>query len=448
MTDKNKKIILIYNPLSNIGHFDSWCSIFVKYLLSYDWTVIVVTKNSNKIRVDFKDNIGIVDKKLIILDHNSNFKKGRYFVICKSILNKLKIFEILDSFSIDIQQFNQYRFAKILQFIARINNYLMHQIDFGLKAFFLPGLKISATNPVDFADDIDLIHKTCPVKPAVVLNMYLDLYSSDSQTWRIFAKRMKSHWAGIHMDMTHTLVDRPYSKSKTLELIYTINEPPKESIHAAYQHFQYQWLPDVTDTSLPERTSDVATLIKKHAAGRKIIFLGGAIGGTKNITLWTELIFKLDKKQYFFVQIGKIDYSTLSKSDLQGLKKIQNSVPENVYLIDAYLENEAIFNEIISLSSVIWGVYRDFDRSSNILTKAALFSKPIVVSNRYLMGRRVIEYKIGMTVSETNVEDVSAAITTLMDQPVPNENYAKYAAVYSAQALAQKLDQSLQSVIR
>ena len=155
----------------------------------------------------------------------------------------------------------------------------------------------------------------------------------------------------------------------------------------------------------------------------------------------------MDPAQWFFVQIGKIDYATLSNSDLQGLKKIQTSALENVYLEDAYLQNETIFNEIINISTVIWGLYRDFDRSSNILTKAALFSKPIIVSDRYLMGQRVNEYKIGRAVSESDVDEVVTAITSLVKQPIEKANYAKYAAIYSTQALAEKLDQSLQSAI-
>lgn len=448
MIDKKNKTVLIYNPLSNIGHFDSWCSIFVKNLLQNEWLVIVVTKNSKKISDDIIKNNNKYNSQLIILDNNTDIQKGWYFSGCGRVLNALKIFKLLGAVKIDIENLDRYKDKKTLRFFARSWNYLIRKADARLKALFLPRLKISAINPVHFADDVNLILKSSQIKPAIILNMYLDLYNPDQHLWQKFADRMKSCWVGIHMDMTHTLVNQPYAKSETLGLIYTINETPQQSDRTFDQPVQYQWLPDVTDTTLPKNISEITTIIKSRALGRNILFLGGAIGGTKNLALWTELIFKLDKSEWFFVQIGKIDYSTLSENDLKGLKKLQASAFENVYIADTYLQNEAIFNEIISISSLIWGVYRDFDRSSNILTKAALFSKPILVSNRYLMGRRVDEYKIGMTVSETSVDEVVTAIALLMDQPVPKENYAKYAAVYSTQALAEKLDQSLQRLIR
>jgi hypothetical protein len=279
------------------------------------------------------------------------------------------------------------------------------------------------------------------------MNLYVDLYAPDSEVWEIFAESMQYKWVGIHMDMTHTLVNRPYWKSAALKTIFTINESATTAIDGDVKGMNYQWLPDVTDISLPATPSQITIQIQKRANGRNIIFLGGAIGGTKNLSLWSELVFKADKSKWFFVQIGKIDYGTLSGADLAGLQKLLAAKYENFYYSDDYLPDEAVFNEVISKSAVVWGLYRDFDRSSNILTKAALFSKPIVVSKNYLMGQRVDQYKIGCSVSETDVSEALNAIDWLVTNPVSADNFKNYAAVYSTQALTEKLDQCLMSVI-
>jgi len=442
--DKNKKSILIYNPLSNVGHFDSWCAIFVKSLLTTGWSVCVVTKNSQKLFDIANYEIDIDSSRLLILDENSVIKDNFYFNFCREVLNKIKIFEFLEriQFPIKPSPLNDAR-----SFLKRVNNYCARMITKGLNKIFQPKLIISATNVQAFANDINLAIKRLGTPPNVVINMYVDLYAPDSDVWEIFAESMQYKWVGIHMDMTHTLVNRPYWKSAALKTIFTINEPAPTASGSDFKGMNYQWLPDVTDISLPVTPSQITMQIQKRANGRNIIFLGGAIGGTKNLSLWSELVFKADKFKWFFVQIGKIDYGTLSGADLAGLQQLLAAKYENFYYSDDYLPDEAVFNEIVSKSAVVWGVYRDFDRSSNILTKAALFSKPIVVSKNYLMGKRVNQYKIGCAVSETDVNDVLDAMDWLIAHPVSADNFKNYAAVYSTQALTEKLDQCLMTVI-
>lgn len=442
--DKNKKSILIYNPLSKVGHFDSWCAIFVKSLLTTGWSVCVITKNSQKLFDIANYEIAIDSSRLLILDENSVIKDNLYFNFCRKILNKLKVFEFLEriQFQIEPASLNDIR-----SLLKRVNNYCARMITKGLNKIFQPKLIISATKVQEFANDINLAIKLLGTPPNLVMNMYVDLYTPDPEMWEIFAESMQYKWVGIHMDMTHTLVNKPYWKSAALKTIFTINEPAATAIDIDVKGINYQWLPDVTDISLPATPSQVTIQIQNRANGRNIIFLGGAIGGTKNLSLWSELVFKADKSKWFFVQIGKIDYGTLSGADLAGLQQLLAAKYENFYYSDDYLPDEAVFNDVVSKSAVVWGLYRDFDRSSNILTKAALFSKPIVVSKNYLMGQRVNQYKIGCAVSETDVDDVLNAMDWLIAHPVSADNFKNYAAVYSTQALAEKLDQSLMSVI-
>lgn len=440
----NKKSILIYNPLSNVGHFDSWCMLFAKILLANDWKVCVVTKNSQKLFEIFNDEMTKDSSQLLILDDHSVIKDELYYDFCRKILNKIKVFEFIEiiQFQIKPSSLNGWRC-----FLKRGHNYCVRVIEKSIKKVFQPKLIISASSPQEFAKDINLAINFLGNPPSIVMNMYVDLYTPDSEMWDIFAKNMHCKWVGIHMDMNHTLLNRPYWQSATLKTIFTINEPATTLVGDEVIGMNYQWLPDVTDISLPAFPGQIVIQIQKKANGRNIIFLGGAIGGTKNLSLWSELVFKADQTKWFFVQIGKIDYGTLSSADLAGLQLLLSSKCENFYYSDEYLSDEAVFNEIVSKSAVIWGLYRNFDRSSNILTKAALFSKPIVVSKNYLMGQRVDQYKIGCAVSETDVVEALNAIDWLVTNPFSADNFKKYAAVYNAQALSEKLDQCLMSVI-
>jgi hypothetical protein len=445
--DKNNKSILIYNPLSYVGHFDSWCSIFVSCLLQNGWKVCVVTKNSKIILDENSRHSPQYRSELLVLDDTSSLLNSNYYIFCRKILDKFNIFNFLQFINKKTLELNSDQTNVVVSFILRSVNFVARKLSDVLKHAFQPSLKINPINPADFADDIQLVVTALASSPSIVLNMYLDLYKADRELWKIFNTRMQTKWVGIHMDMTHTLILRPYVLSTALAAIYTINEPAKVTSANLDKNLNYLWLPDVTNTSLPPAVTPEALNILKRAAGRKIIFLGGAIGGTKNLSLWTELINRLNSHEWFFVQAGKVDVATLSADDLRGLKHLQEAELENVYISEGYLSDESIFNEMISISDVIWGVYRDFDRSSNILTKAALFTKPILVSDRYLMGQRVSEYAIGAVVSESDIENVMLGLTRLMDNPIPAKNFENYATVYSTEALSAKLDQTLMSLI-
>lgn len=445
--DKNNKSILIYNPLSNVGHFDSWCSIFVSCLLQNGWKVCVVTKNSKNLSYESSKYSPQYLSELLVLDDTSKLLNSNYYIFCRKILEKLNILNFLQFINNKSLKLNSNEMNVVASFLLRSVNFVARKLSAGLKRAFQPSLKINPINPNDFADDINLVITAFGSSPSIVLNMYLDLYKPDRELWEIFNKRMQTKWAGIHMDMTHTLILRPYVLSTTLAAIYTINELAKVKTVNIDQNLNYLWLPDVTNTSLPQALTPTALNILKRAGGRKIFFLGGAIGGTKNLSLWAKLIKRLNSSEWFFVQAGKVDEATLSASDLIALHHLRSAGLENVYISESYLPDETKFNEMISISNVIWGIYRDFDRSSNILTKAALFSKPILVSDEYLMGQRVREYAIGAAVSASDIESVMLGLTQLMNHPVPAKNFENYATVYSKQALSAKLDQTLTSLI-
>ncbi len=447
LQSKNCKSIIIYNPLSNIGHFDSWCYIFAKILLDSGWIVVVVTKNTKNIIREFETYDDKFKDKLILINQTNDIFTNDKSSVFENIIKKSKILEFIDKIRIkDYQKYHKITNSVKRSLLNKYNNCLI-KIELFLLKFITSRLKINPNDQIKFALDINLLVHALGTKPNIVLNMYLDLYNPEIKVWDEFSKIMTCKWAGIHMDTSHKLIERPYSKSDNLKVIYTINEHKKNDENVDGESFVYQWLPDVTNVSLPTKLSQITSSIIKFAAGRKIIFLGGSIGISKNLSLWAKLIFKLDPKEWYFVQIGKIEYSTLSADDLSGLHSLQNLEIENIYISDEYLTDETVFNEIMSVSSIIWGLYKDFDRSSNILTKAALLFKPIVVSNRFLMGQRVNKYQIGIAVSETNIESLINGINWLIKNPIPIINFKKYADHYNTKELSNKLIKSLSDII-
>jgi hypothetical protein len=51
--------------------------------------------------------------------------------------------------------------------------------------------------------------------------------------------------------------------------------------------------------------------------------------------------------------------------------------------------DEAQFNSLVYICDILFAAYNNFPNSSNILTKAAIFQRPVVVSNNFCMEKRV-----------------------------------------------------------
>jgi hypothetical protein len=201
----------------------------------------------------------------------------------------------------------------------------------------------------------------------------------------------------------------------------------------------FAYLPDITYSDLPDQVSERAINIKTLAAGRRIVFMGGTIGATKNLAKWFELVKRADVTQWFFVQIGEVHAAALNKEDLAAYKQMKSEARKNLYIETGYLPDERAFNEIIAMSDVLFAVYRDFKISSNMLGKAAVYAKPILVADNHLMGERVLHYGLGKTVSQDNVEQMLVALTELVSNAINPAGCAAYTHDFGREALSKQL---------
>jgi hypothetical protein len=83
----------------------------------------------------------------------------------------------------------------------------------------------------------------------------------------------------------------------------------------------FRYLPDITENALPLTESALVREIKDKARGRKIVFMGGTIGGNKNLACWYQLIHQADIQEFYFVQIGEMFENTLTSEDVHELEK-------------------------------------------------------------------------------------------------------------------------------
>lgn len=149
--------------------------------------------------------------------------------------------------------------------------------------------------------------------------------------------------------------------------------------------------------------SPLITELKQRKKDRTTVSLLGSIQPHKSVDIFLDCIEKASSEKYFFVIAGKFNRSAFDENEWRKIQKTISNPPENLLVHDSWLQSEEIFDSIVQLSNFLFAYYRNFRKSSNILTKGAFYSVPVLVSDEYLMGRRVSEFKLGYALTESQV---------------------------------------------
>ena len=139
---------------------------------------------------------------------------------------------------------------------------------------------------------------------------------------------------------------------------------------------------------------------------RLVSSLLGSIRSHKSIDLFLDCINNADPAKHFFVIAGKFAWHSFTSTQQELIKKVISTPPENILIHDDWLESEEMFDTIVQESDVLFAYYRGFKKSSNLLTKGAVYRVPVIVSDEYLMGERVRKYELGYSLSEPQVVDL------------------------------------------
>ena len=164
------------------------------------------------------------------------------------------------------------------------------------------------------------------------------------------------------------------------------------------------------DFCLEIAQDNVDSLLKKQLTSRKkgriVTGLFGSIFPHKSLDLLLECVEKSNSDLHFFIIAGKIQWSMFSSHQEMQIKKYVMNSPENLLICDEWIESEAVFDSVFQMCDVIFAYYRDFIKSSNILTKSAFYRIPVIVNDKHLMGERVRRYNLGYAKSEADVVEM------------------------------------------
>ncbi len=206
--------------------------------------------------------------------------------------------------------------------------------------------------------------------------------------------------------------------------------------------------PEFTDESPPRDGYPLIDEIRTRACGRAVISALGALAKRKGILTLLEAALSNSSQPWFFLFAGELMEQHFEADELARLRELSANPPENCCFSFKYIPDEPSFNALVSASDVLYAAYRNFHHSGNILTKAALFEKPVIVSRGYLMEERVRRFKLGTCIAQDNVAECAAALRMLSDpsrfrQEVGEPRFDGYLRLHSSACFRQELSELL-----
>ncbi len=160
--------------------------------------------------------------------------------------------------------------------------------------------------------------------------------------------------------------------------------------------------PDFTDESAPDINFEIAQKIRAKAAGRKIVGLLGSLDKRKGTLTLLEVSQQVSGR-WFFVFAGRLAEPAFTAAELAKIGEIVKANPDNCFFYWNSIPDESGFNAVVQVCDVLYAAYENFPYSSNILTKAAIFEKPVIASKNYCMGERVEQFSLGYGIEEGSV---------------------------------------------
>lgn len=292
----------------------------------------------------------------------------------------------------------------------------------------------------------------------VSLVFFSTIYDSNFENFRYASRLFRHPWSGIYL---HARAFRlpgsplPYQTRlpcpdkiftlPSMSSVCVIDEgavAPMTELSGGQPVFEF---PDVTECAVeaPLEGTTLSGKLKHFANGRKIVVCMGHLQKTKGLLELCRAARDPQLQHVCFFFGGEVIWTGMTRQEVQIVLTTWEQSP-NVLTHLARL-SDATMNAIMVTADVVFAAYTNFPNSSNIMTKAARFERPIIVSDGFLMAERVRLYRTGKIVPEGDVPAIVAAIRDLTaETPKPNPGFHDFYQRHSDETLLNVLSQVLQ----
>lgn len=449
---KRSPTILLYNPISGHGHLDSWARMFAVALVRRGYDVAYLSPAPPGMAFGDMDDGRPEAVHVLEWAHNTFACTGsRCFPYRLQRIHNQIATLVNWSYSRHFSGRPALRYPfylahmalrLALQVLRRCVAALLRIVD-TINARTTPPRERGFLLPQDMASRVIHALRKSSIRPDFVFNMYLDMYQTAPKAWHDVERMLPIPWGGIRFCPPPLAPAAPpfegYYQLRGFRGICFLDERRCQEYQGQLPSNFFAFLPDVTDATLPDVPGVLAASIRRRAGNRKVVFLGGSLDSRKGLTHFFHLARIADPNRWFFVLAGRVYRDGLDDGTRAELDALTSTPPEHILLHQDYLPDERDFNAAIAASDFLYAVYLNFPHSSNMLGKAAHFRKPLLVSDRFLMGERTRHYDLGACVPEGDPEAALTALERLRVHPIPTAHFDHYLADFNPTALGDAL---------
>lgn len=297
--------------------------------------------------------------------------------------------------------------------------------------------------------------KACGQSPDLVFFPWLDSYLrslSGATLWGL--RRVFRHpWAGLYFHPKHLrlpamqpgrtdpVVLERLLQAPNCRAVAVLDEGIAEQLAARIGGKPVIRFPDVADDTKPNRSAPVLQAIAVRSLGRPIIGLIGSLEKRKGMLTLLEVARQSGAQDWFFLFAGELVRDSFSAAELELIDTSRASLT-NCWFHLRRVPDGAEFNALVDCCALLYLGYWGFPHSSNLLSKAAIFRKPVIVSDGFCMAERARQYSLGLCIEEGNAAQCLAAVRSLLERPIEADHRA-YLGQHSEQRLLQSFEQLL-----
>jgi hypothetical protein len=445
------KSIFLVNPISGRGHLDAYARLYSRALLELGYRVVLLAETDG-------DTIDYVARNRPDLESSFSFVSFSARAKMNQLRRALLVWRSEGVFGLLLHCARAPRILLWLlpeplqQKVQRMERAIVRRLlGTRLAQFFDLAFRFDA-GKLSFGPLIEDIQAavTTPghAAPDLIFFLYLDLMAEQQRDTSVLDRLGAWPWIGIlfHPRLANDRTARieGYFSSKNAKGGVFLVPSAIPAYAEATPHLHFALAPDVADLELPTEPSELVWNMRKQAGDRTIVLQIGSITAHKDIPTLLDVIGAADPRRFFFALIGEVYWNTFA-AEKTRVRSFYMQPPENVYLSQGYIESERDYNGLITACDIIYAVYQNFESSSNSLTKAAGFCRPILVSEDSLMGERVRRANIGSAAPEGDVEGILEKLSWLADQPKHGFGFESYQEEQSVEALKSVLVKALPS---
>lgn len=298
--------------------------------------------------------------------------------------------------------------------------------------------------------------KAC--QKAIDLVFFPTIYDSEFMDFTRAEWLFRFPWSGLYLHarafrmpgtpIPYTdIIPRPESifTSPRLSSVCLLDEGAVRSVQQLAPGKPVFPFPDVTDVAVGSNEHSLAQKARQFAAGKKIVVCLGHLQRTKGILELCHAVRDASLQHLLFVFAGEVYWKGMNEAEQRFIRETWETAP-NVFTHLARMDDQ-VMNELIRASDMVFAAYTDFPNSSNVMTKAAYFQKPVLVSDGYLMAERVRQFRLGAIVPEGSFPDIVREIRLLCDAGNDiGADYQGYWSKHSMDALAAAFSRVIEAI--